>query len=261
MAKWIYQRPIDCCDHTELVVAKRLAGFGNEWVIRWGFYYETDREGDFLILGPTGGVLVLEVKGGSLRKLSTTGRWEGPERDHPVTQLLAEWHAVIDALRQKAGDRDVPFVAEALCLPEVDIEPKILSYKEIDRNLIVDRNDLSAFEMTWHRLFAKRHRTVSTKERTVFLDAFAKDISPRTIRHFISETDRIMLRHTTAEYQVLDMLRDNRQIVVQGGPGSGKNRLFASQTRVCKSCSFAITSPSPISCRSWLRSESARKPR
>jgi hypothetical protein len=49
MAKWIYQRPLDCCDHTELVVAKRLAGLGNEWVIRWGFYYETDREGDFLI--------------------------------------------------------------------------------------------------------------------------------------------------------------------------------------------------------------------
>src|SRR5215469_7672877 len=65
MAKWIYQRPLDSCDHTELVVAKRLVRLGNEWVIRWGFYYETDREGDFLILGPTGGVLVLEVKGGS----------------------------------------------------------------------------------------------------------------------------------------------------------------------------------------------------
>ncbi|HWY92870.1 MAG TPA: hypothetical protein VNY04_08210, partial [Chthoniobacterales bacterium] len=92
-------------------------------------------------------------------------------------------------------------------------------------NLIVDRDDLSAFEMTWHRLFAKRPRTISTKERTVFLDAFAKDISPKAIKHFISETDRIMLRHTTAEYQVLDMLRDNRQIVVQGGAGSGKTWL------------------------------------
>jgi hypothetical protein len=33
-----------------------------------GLYYETDREGDFIVLGPTGGVLVLvlEVKGGDL---------------------------------------------------------------------------------------------------------------------------------------------------------------------------------------------------
>jgi hypothetical protein len=73
MARWIYQRPIDCCDPTELIVAKRLALLSDEWVIRWGFYYNTDREGDFLILGPTGGVLVLEVKSGELRKLSTTG--------------------------------------------------------------------------------------------------------------------------------------------------------------------------------------------
>jgi hypothetical protein len=175
------------------------------------------------------GVLVLEVKGGELRKLSTTGRWEGPERDHPVKQLLAEWHAIIDALRQTAGNRDVPFVAKALCLPDVDIDPKVLSYKEIDRTLIVDRDDLSAFEMTWHRLFAKRGTAISSKQRTIFLDSFANDISPKAIKHFISETDRIILRHTTAEYQVLDMLRENRQIVVQGGPGSGKTWLALEQ--------------------------------
>ena len=174
MARWIYQRPLDRCDPTELVVAKRLAHLGDEWVIRWGFYYETDREGDFLILGPSGGVLVLEVKGGELRKLSTTGRWEGPDRDHPVAQLLAEWHAVIERLREGADGREVPFVAKALCLPDVDIDPKIPSFKEIDRNLIVDRDDLASFEMTWRRPFAKRHQTISAKERTIFLDSFAK---------------------------------------------------------------------------------------
>ena len=73
MAKWIYERPADRCNATELAVAKRLAQLGDEWIIRWGFYYETDREGDFIILGPIGGVLVLEVKGGDLRKLSTIG--------------------------------------------------------------------------------------------------------------------------------------------------------------------------------------------
>jgi hypothetical protein len=82
MAGWVYQRPVDCCHPTELVVAKRLARLGDEWVIRWGFYYETDREGDFIVLGPTGGVLVLEVKGGDLRKLSTVGRWENSSLDH-----------------------------------------------------------------------------------------------------------------------------------------------------------------------------------
>jgi len=229
MARWIYQRPVDCCDSTELVVAKRLARLGDEWVIRWGFYYETDREGDFIVLGPTGGVLVLEVKGGDLRKLSTTGRWEGASRDHPVAQLSAEWRAVIDVLRESANDGDVPFVAKALCLPDLDIDPKIPSYREIDRNLIVDRDDLAAFEVTWRRLFANHHQKVSKKEQKTFLDSFAKEISPKAIQHFISETDRIILRHTIAEYHLLDTLRDNRQLVIEGGPGSGKTWLALEQ--------------------------------
>ena len=229
MATWIYQRPVDCCHPTELVVAKRLAHLGEEWVIRWGFYYETDREGDFIVLGPTGGVLVLEVKGGHLRKLSTTGRWEGSSRDHPVAQLSAEWGSVIDALRESANGGDVPFVAKALCLPDIDIDQKTPSYREIDRNLIVDRGDLASFEVTWRRLFAKHDQTISKRERRSFLDSFAKEISPKTIEHFISETDRIILRHTIAEYHLLDMLRDNRQLMIEGGPGSGKTWLALEQ--------------------------------
>jgi len=107
--------------------------------------------------------------------------------------------------------------------PALTIDPKIPAYKEIERNLIVDRCDLAAFETTWGRLFASRNHPVSGEERKVFLDSFAKDISPKEIKHFVTETDRILLRQTTAEYQILDMLCGNRQLVVQGGPGSGKN--------------------------------------
>jgi hypothetical protein len=229
MARWTYQRPVECCDETEVIVAKRLALLSDEWVIRWGFYYDSDREGDFLILGPTG-VLVLEVKGGGLRKLSTTGRWEGPDRDHPIAQLSAEWGAIIALLQETANGNGVPFVAKALCLADQTIDPKIPFFKGIDRDLIVDRRDLAAFEMTWRRLFARRGYPVPEKERKAFLDAFAEDISPKEIKHFVSQTDLILLQQTIAEYQVLDLLRENRQLVVQGGPGSGKTWLALEQT-------------------------------
>jgi Nuclease-related domain len=252
MARWIYQRPVDCCNPTELVVAKRLVRLGDEWVIRWGFYYETDREGDFIILGPTGGVLVVEVKAGELRKLSTVGRWEGSLGDHPVAQLSAEWRAVIDTLRESAGSAEIPFVAKALCLPDIDVDPKIESYKEIDRSLIIDRCDLAFFEVTWRRLFAKRDQIISKTERKAFLDSFAKEISPKAITHFVSETDRILLRHTIAEYHVLDMVRCNRQRMIARGLGSGKTWLAIEQAfrlanGVSKSCSFPTMSPLPLS--------------
>jgi hypothetical protein len=72
---------------------------------------------------------------------SSTGCWEGSDHDHPLTQLLAERHAIIVRLQETAAGNVVPFVAKALCLPDVTIDPKINSYKEIDRNLIVDRGD------------------------------------------------------------------------------------------------------------------------
>jgi hypothetical protein len=228
MARWIYQRPIECCNQTELLVAKRLALLSDAWVIRWGFYYDSDREGDFLILGPTG-VLVLEVKGGGLRKLSTTGRWEGPDHDHPLAQLSAEWGAILVRLQETANGKAVPFVAKALCLADQTVDRKTPVFKEIDRELIVDRGDLAAFETTWDRLFARRGYPVPEEERKVFLDTFAKDISPKELKHFVTETDRILLRQTIAEYQVLDLLRDNRQLVVQGSPGSGKTWLAVEQ--------------------------------
>src|SRR5258707_1458025 len=119
MARWIYQRPIECCDPRELIVAKRLALLSDGWVIRWGFYCDSDREGDFLILAPTGGVLVLAVKGGELRRLSTTGRWEGPDHAHPLTQLLTEWHAIIGRFPELPDGESGPIVAKGLCLADL----------------------------------------------------------------------------------------------------------------------------------------------
>ena len=226
MARWIYNRPLDRCDATELKVAKQLAKLSDEWVIRWGFFYDGDREGDFLVCGPDGGVLVLEVKGGQLRKLSSTGRWDGPEQDHPINQLMAEWKAVLSELEKTARGRKYPFVAKAICLPDIFIPPNTSVFKDISREMLIDQNDLATFVAAWKRLFAgKANRSC----RAVFMDAFAGDIEARAIQHFISETDRILLRHALQEFEILDMLRENCQLLVQGGPGTGKTWLAFEQ--------------------------------
>ncbi|MEZ5433175.1 MAG: NERD domain-containing protein [Verrucomicrobiales bacterium] len=67
MARWIFNRPVECSDPHERRVAELLKKLGKGWTIRWGFYYRDNagvlREGDFLIFGPDCGLLVLEVKG------------------------------------------------------------------------------------------------------------------------------------------------------------------------------------------------------
>jgi hypothetical protein len=56
-------------NEAEARVAEALLKLGDGFVIRWGFYYSDETgaqqgEGDFLVLGPDGNVLHLEVKSG-----------------------------------------------------------------------------------------------------------------------------------------------------------------------------------------------------
>ena len=229
MAKWIYNRPYEFCSPAELDVARVFAKLGDGWTIRWGFYYDTDREGDFLVIGPTGGVLVLEIKGGQLRKLDTTGRWEGPEQDHPLMQLSAEWKAVIQRMESFANGRKVPFVAKALCLSEITIDPAATDFRGIPRQLIVDRRDLADFATTWHRQLFDKNLPITADARKVFMEAYAADVAPKALKHFVSETDRILLRHLQGDYGILEMLDGNRQLFVEGGPGTGKTWLALEQ--------------------------------
>jgi AAA domain/Nuclease-related domain len=229
VAKWVYNRPLDCCDETELRVAKFLARLADDWTVCWGFFYDTDREGDFIILGPYGGLLVLEVKGGQIRKLGSTGCWDGEARDHPVSQLCAEWSAVLDQMKAVARGRHYPFVAKALGLPDVVLPAGDTAYKTIDRRLILDANDLGSFQAAWQRLFQGHGQKVGAESREVFLQAYGQDVTPKSIQHFITETDRLLLRHAVQEFELLDMLRDNRHLLVQGGPGTGKTWLALEQ--------------------------------
>lgn len=210
-------------------MAKILAQLPDSWVIRWGYYYDKDREGDFLILGPTGGVLVLEVKGGPLRHLAANGRWDGPRRDHPLMQLGSECGAVVDRLTRLGEKRVAPYVTKALCLPDIQLGPGQPAYKGIDRQFIVTGPDLADFETTWQRLFGAHRANVPKPAVEVFMEAYGWEIKPKNIRHFVSETDEILLRHATAEFELLDMLHENRQVLVHGGPGTGKTWLAFEQ--------------------------------
>lgn len=224
MPRWIYNRPPDQCDATELRLAKLLnERLPDEWIVRWGFWYAdnqgTLREGDFLVLGPVGGVAVFEVKS-SVHRVPASGSWDAG--DNPLFQLMAEHCGVLRRLREVAANRNLPLVAKALVLPASEIATGISEYAGLPREVIVAANELRDFDAVWRRLFANA-RPVTPEQRAVFMAAYGEDLEPKTMKAFISETDRLMLRQTTANYAVLDMLAGNRQLVVEGGVGTGKS--------------------------------------
>jgi len=122
MALWICTRPPERCPQAEVDVAELLALLPDDWVIRWGFEYRDNagntREGDFLVLGPTGGLMVIEVKAGGITMNPYTGQWSTADGDDPRMQMNAEWQGVIRELQAaQAPIRPHSSLAEASAHP------------------------------------------------------------------------------------------------------------------------------------------------
>ena len=229
MAFFIRKRPPERCHPAEVEVAEFLAELDDDWLVRWGFSYRdnlsTWREGDFLISSPGGGVLVLEVKSGSLVVNPYTGVWNTAGGDDPICQLDAEWSAVKEQLAAHAGNRPSVFVGRALGAPQLSLADSVTAHHGIPREFIFDRGDLRSFARTFEQRMRGWGARVQRGDREVFEASWGEESSARAIRHFVDDIDRTLLRHTEAKYEVLDQLAENREFVVSGGAGTGKTWL------------------------------------
>ena len=234
MPRWIYNRPPDKCQSTEIRFAQSINNLlPDNWIVRWGYWYEDDRgilrEGDFLVLGPHGGLAVLEVKT-SISHLAPTGQWDTDDGDNPLTQLMAEHAGVVRRIQSVAGGRRLPFVSKSLVFPLTEIASGISEYRGIPRSLILAANDVKDFPAAWRRLF-NGQVPVKTEQVAAFLDAYGEGLEPKAVKAFITETDKLILRQATASYRLLDMLSGNLQLVVEGGVGTGKSWYAIEQAR------------------------------
>lgn len=239
MALWILSRPRTKPETTERQVAEILSRLPDTWLIRWGFLYSRhdadagEYEGDFLVSGPSGHILVMEVKGARVRNFVLTGQWEAEDGgESPWVQLNEEWQwarARADSVR---GKRALPFFHRALALPFVHFVEGDRFHGEMPEESLVGAEQLQRFTAWWDEVVArvKLHGTAA-EARSVFMDAFGEGLKPRAIKAFIQETERIFERSSTDDFRLLRMLEHNRQLMVQGGAGSGKTLLALQQAQ------------------------------
>lgn len=223
MAHFIIHRPAAHCHPAEIRVAEMLRDLDDRWAIVWGYFYEDQRghtrEGDFLVIGPAGGMLVLEVKSRVPRWFSDTGQWEG-ETTSPVDQLMGEWAAIRDLLKKK---RIRLWLAKAICVPTEVASREATSYQGIPRSLLILRNDLENWIRTWCDQFGdKVSIPVMPDTRDAVLALFGGKVHPGAGRVFLDHTEQLFQRQLGTRFALLDQLRDNRQLIVRGGTGTGK---------------------------------------
>jgi hypothetical protein len=227
MIEWILHRPPHASSQSEIRVAELLRGLAESphlWTVIWGYYFidarGIEREGDFLILGPAGGLLVLEVKSSLPRHFPETGRWEGAGGDDPFQQLNNEWQGVIHGIRAKGNP---PYILKALCVPTVSAPVDAETFQGIPRHWLVTGNDLANWVPTWLRIFGERVRNpVDPLEKRAVLEAFGQGSLPEEKRAFVDHTEALFERQFTARFALLDQLAENRQLLIRGGTGTGK---------------------------------------
>lgn len=231
MPIWYRNRPPELTNPTELCVAEVLDHLSKDWHICWGYYYQNDidaqnaREGDFIILGPRGQILVLEVKSGQNRQFLITGRWEGShDGDNPLEQLNAEWKEVLKKVQLESDFNSDPYVARALCMPNLNRTGIERLAPQFGQALLVTQKELETFE-SWWREHIEKHENRCPKPILVFQKAIVPHLKPAAPDIFIKETDRLFDRYRSSESEFLEMLNENRQWIVEGGPGTGKTFL------------------------------------
>ena len=233
MPIWFLNRPKEKADPTELKVAQVFNELKGDWYIRWGYYYnrnkcsdQKDREGDFVLLGPDGRILVVEVKSGQNRHFVLTGEWEYGD-DNPAVQLHNEWNAVIEQLENASNER-IPYVGKALCLPHTNLMDQERLRGELSENQLIFGKDLEDFPGWWSRHMASRD-TDCTNPVKAFHSGVAKGIKPASIKMFLRQSDLLFDRFKASEFEILTMLQGNRQWLVEGGVGTGKTFLALQQ--------------------------------
>jgi hypothetical protein len=217
---------------------------GVKWVQRDPRERDQDGETDFLILDPARGALVLEVKGGSVRRDGAAGAFYSVDRAgraHPIKDPMEQAMSSKHALKRKlAGSPSTAVhlprlrLEHAVALPDVVVEETNLG-PDWDRGKLLDSTDLRSLETGVQRALGQAAPRWRLEPEAV--DAVVRLLAPTwrierpgLLGEILPQETRCV-ELTKQQFQVLDLLSAHRRYAVAGCAGSGKTFLAIEQTR------------------------------
>ncbi len=201
-----------------------------------------DGEADFVIAHPRRGILVLEVKGGTVAYRARTATWTStsaggrvsPIKD-PFRQAKSSAYRLRDELAARLGDSDNAFwIGHAVAFPDVLIGDQPLG-PDKPRQIILDRADTAALEAWVGRAMAHYRGTAQPGEAPqqeraleLLVDLLARSwhLRPALWGDIVRE-QALQLRLTEEQFRILDFLSRHDRALVSGCAGSGKTLLAA----------------------------------
>lgn len=196
-------------------------------------------EADFIVAHPDRGILVLEVKGGTIRRDPATDRWYTNSKllDPDPFKQVQRTRYLLGEMLEGSGSSGIGFP-----LGEVTVFPDgLIGKAEIPKALLPERiigaedlDDLGSALDRCFEVFALRDNANTFGKRGVraLTDAVAGSVKIR--RHIgrqVREAEEEMIELTESQYAVLEQLDGNQRVCVLGGAGTGKTLLAMEQAR------------------------------
>ncbi|HEU5376624.1 MAG TPA: NERD domain-containing protein/DEAD/DEAH box helicase [Ktedonobacteraceae bacterium] len=197
-----------------------------------------DGEADFVIVHPTQGVLVLEVKGGGISRSKRTGVWTSIGHDgtvyqikNPLDQARTNKFALLQVL--KASIKHYVVIGHAVAFPDIQVGSAQLD-PDLPPEILLDKSHLSslatwvkrAMRHWWYDERSDRRLALGEPGVRAILSILGKQWAFRPALWDSMKAERQeLLRLTEEQYLLLDVLGHQRQALVSGFAGSGKTML------------------------------------
>lgn len=201
------------------------------WQHRRQYSGVKDGEADFVIVDPTGAILILEVKGGQrITYDGETGEWRSNDSRiaDPFRQGVAAKKSLLAKLVERFGKDRYYVIGNAVAFPEVDIRNDLRL--DAPREIILDAkdvNNLKSWVANCFKYFKSEPQLENwgldeeTKDELRRLLSPSWEFSPPLTSYF-KEIKAIIDTLTEQQYQVINSIRKHRQAAITGVAGSGK---------------------------------------
>lgn len=192
-------------------------------------------EADFVVVSNMG-VLVLEVKGGRLAVKE--GIWYTRDRngnnnrlkESPIEQVISARIAIENLLRERPSGIDLKRVNFGFGLMFPDVRLKDigieLTKEEVFDVIDLDRKNLGQWLQKLYKYWSERtgkREKLTEKEVRLLCSAMREEFDrEKSLLADVGENWDQMIRLTEQQYLAVDTILANKQVVVEGGAGTGK---------------------------------------
>jgi len=208
--------------------------------------YVRDGEADFVVLHPDLGLLVIEVKGGSICFDAVTGDWLSGNNviKDPVAQATNNHYELTRKLAElPEWSNDYMTSGHAVSFPDVLVENTHLRL-DLPREIVLDHASLDHIEGDIRRVFsyyaggAGKSNPPGADRMTLIRKLLARSFRIPAMPDAHSSLGEVMnaevqqlISLTERQMMILDFLRTRRRAAIKGCAGSGKTMLALEKAR------------------------------